>query len=168
MINGAVSPLYFRNIMHWHDVQDVWRASVAQGVFEGLIYGILFAVVFTTVVGVVTRAECAYLHVAKFLLGISVAVLGCWSLGGIIAMGLATLSPEFYRRAFLGVPESFAPMLRYAWVGGSIWGGMFGGLLSAVLGSVIFRYKWRQHLANHALEATSESAPSAAPEEPQG
>lgn len=29
MVNGAVSPLYFKNVMGWHDVQDVWRASVA-------------------------------------------------------------------------------------------------------------------------------------------
>jgi hypothetical protein len=35
-INGWVSPLDFRNILRWHDVDDVWRASIAQGIFERL------------------------------------------------------------------------------------------------------------------------------------
>lgn len=123
--------------------------------FEGLIYGILFAAVFATVVGILTKADCPYLCALKFLLGIGIAVLGCRILDGLIAMGLATLSPEFYRRSFIGVPESFGPMLCYAWVGSSIWGGMFGGLLSAILGSVIFRNKWKKRLGNKALEASS-------------
>ena len=59
-------------------------------------------------------------------------------------MGLATLSPEFYRHSFHGVPEDFGQMLRYAWVGGSIWGIQFGGLASVIVGSVLFRAKWRQ------------------------
>ena len=155
MVNGAVSPLYFKNIMRLHDVQDVWRASIVQGVLEGLIYGVLFAAVFATVVTLVSRADCPYLYVAKFMLGIGIAVLGCWALGGLIAMGLATLRPDLYRRAFIGVPESFDPMLRYAWVGGSIWGGMFGGVLAAILGSVVFRNKWKKRLANRVLETAS-------------
>ena len=59
-------------------------------------------------------------------------------------MGLATLSPEFYRSAFVGVPNEFGPMLRYAWVGGSIWGAEFGGLVSVVVGLVILRANWRR------------------------
>jgi len=42
------------------------------------------------------------------------------ALGGVVSMGLATLSPEFYPHAVRGAPEDFGPMLRYAWVGGSI------------------------------------------------
>ena len=61
-----------------------------------------------------------------------------------MAMGLATLSPEFYRKAFIGVPDEFVPMLRYAWVGGSIWGAMFGCLLAAVISLVSFVVRSRR------------------------
>ena len=35
-------------------------------------------------------------------------------------------------------------MLKYAWVGGSIWGGMIGGLLSAVFGVVVIKNNWEE------------------------
>jgi hypothetical protein len=63
----------------------------------------------------------------------------CWLIGGITAMGLGALSPEFYRRAFFGVLEEFGAKLSYAWVGGSIWGLEPGGLLSVVLGLAFHR-----------------------------
>lgn len=145
-INGAVSPTYFVRIMEWQDVSDVWRASLAEGILEGLIFGIVFALIFTTTIGIVTKATCTYLTALRYLLVILLAVYGCWAIGGLIGMGLATLSPEFYRRAFIGVPEDFGQMLRYAWVGGSIWGVEFGGLLALVIGLVIFRARWRRRL----------------------
>ena len=37
-INGVISPLYFQVVMGWQDVESIWRASIAQGIFEGLIY----------------------------------------------------------------------------------------------------------------------------------
>ena len=142
-INGWISPLYFRNIMRWQDVTDIWRASIAQGILEGLMFGLAFSVIFVAVVGIVTKARCPYRLSATYLLSIAAGAVLCWGLGGLIAMGLATLSPEFYRHAFRGVPEDFPEMLRYAWVGGSIWGLEFGGLASVIVGAVLFRAKWR-------------------------
>ncbi len=143
-VNGVVSPDYFRNVMRWHDIENIWRATIAQGIFEGLIYGIMFSVVFTLVVGLVSRARCSFLFAFQQMLMIVGAIYGCWATGGLIAMGLATLSAEFYRKTFIGVPDSFAPMLRYAWVGGSIWGAMFGGLMAVVIGSILFTVRWRR------------------------
>lgn len=143
-INGAVSPTYFVNIMGWHGVANVWRASIAEGILEGLVFGVFFALVFTATVGIVTKATCTYAAGVRCLLAILLAVYACWAAGGLIAMGLASFSPEFYRRAFVGVPEDFGQMLRYAWVGGSIWGVEFGGLLSVVIGLVIFSARWRR------------------------
>ncbi|NLE59891.1 MAG: hypothetical protein GX616_16180 [Planctomycetes bacterium] len=59
-VNGWVSPTYFRNIMRWHDVADIWRASIAQGILEGLMFGLAFSVIFVAVVGIVSRARCPY------------------------------------------------------------------------------------------------------------
>jgi hypothetical protein len=143
-VNGAVSPTYFINILGWHDVQNVWRASIAQGIFEGLVFGVLFSLIFTTGVGIISHATCRYTFALKYLGGVVAGGCLCWALGGVLAMGLAALSPEFYRRAFIGVPEETGPMLRYAWVGGSIWGAQFGGLVCIILGLVIFRAKWRR------------------------
>jgi hypothetical protein len=147
-INGAVSPLYFRNVMGWQDVQQIWWASVAQGIFEGLIYGTLFAAVFTLVVGISSRARCSFSFAVRHLLLMLLAILICWVAGGLAAMGLATLSPEFYQRSFVGVPDDFGAMLRYAWVGGSIWGALFGGLITLVIGSVLFAVRWRRAGSN--------------------
>jgi hypothetical protein len=45
-VNGWASPLYFPNIMRWNDVQDIWRASIGQGILEGILFGLAFAVIF--------------------------------------------------------------------------------------------------------------------------
>jgi hypothetical protein len=136
-VNGAVSPIYFVNILRWEYVENVWRAAIAQGVFEGLIYGAVFAVIFTLVVGSVSKARATFAFAAKHLARAGGIALACWCLGGLLAIGLAILSPDFYRRTFIGVPNEFGAMLRYAWVGGSIWGVMFGAVLSVVIASVM-------------------------------
>ena len=146
-INGWVSPVYFVTVLGWQGVRDVWSASIAQGIFEGLCFGVFFSLVFTTGVGVITRGSCSYGFALRHLLGIAAGALVGWAIGGLAAMGLATLSPEFYRRAFIGVPNEFGPMLGYAWVGGSIVGLELGGLVSVILGLVVLRTNWRKSLS---------------------
>jgi hypothetical protein len=143
-VNGWVSSLYFVTIMEWGGVKDVWRASIAQGIFEGLVFGAFFSLVFTAGVGIITRSSCSFGFAARHLLGIVAAAFVCWLIGGVAAMGLACLSPEFYQWKFIGVPAEFGPMLGYAWVGGSIWGVQLGGLVSVVLGLVVLRGNWRR------------------------
>ncbi len=142
-VNGSVSPLYYVTILGWHDVADVWRASIAQGLFEGFLFGVFFTLVFTAVTGVMTGAACPYGFGFKHLIGIVVGALVAWVLGGLAGVALAILSPEFYRRAFIGVPEDPGAMVRYAWVGGSIWGLELGGLVAVILGLVVLRSNWR-------------------------
>ena len=146
-VNGAVSPTYFRNILRWHHVENVWRAAVAQGIFEGLIYGVIFSVFFTLVIGLVSKARATFAFALKYLAFAGLVALSGWCLGGVIAMGLATLSPDFYRSTFIGVPPEFAEMLKYAWVGGSIWGVLFGAALSVVITSVTAAADWRRRNA---------------------
>lgn len=102
---------------------------------------------------VITRAACPIGFAFRHLLGILGGAYAGWALGGLAAIGLASLSPEFYRRAFIGVPGGTGPMLRYAWVGGSIWGAELGGLLSVILGVVILRSNWHR-LAGRVVGAT--------------
>jgi hypothetical protein len=143
-INGWVSPQYFIAILGWRGVQDVWRASIAQGILERLCFGVFFSLVFTVGVGIITRASCSYGFAVRYPLGIIAGAFVCWLIGGVAGLGLAALSPEFFRRTFISVPEVFGPMLAYAWVGGSIWGVELGGLVSVFLGLVVMRGDWRR------------------------
>ncbi|MFN0055799.1 MAG: hypothetical protein ACKV0T_26950 [Planctomycetales bacterium] len=144
VINGWVSPGYFVTIMHWHHVSDVWRASIAQGTFEGLLFGVFFSLVFATGTGIITRASCRFDFAVRHLLGILAGACVCWLLGGVAGMGLASLSPEFYRSTFLDAPPELSSIRAFAWVGGSIWGVELGGLASVILGLVVVRANWRQ------------------------
>ncbi len=169
-VSGKISALYFVNVLGWEDVSDVWRAAIAQGVLEGLLWGVFFALVFTTVVGIVTRGSCPYLLGATFLAGMVGGVLVGWLLGGLIAVGLAALSPEFYRETFYPMPENPAEMRRYAFVGGAIWGEMLGGVVAVTLGCVLFAVRWKRRTP--ASEGAALSAPPFGfrpePDQPQG
>jgi hypothetical protein len=143
-VGGAVSPLYFQNVLGWGEIENIWRAAVAQGIFEGLMYGLFFSVVFTLVVGIVSRAQCAYTSALRYLFSIMAGVYGCWVLGGLIGTGLAVLSPEFFQRTFADAPDRHAEMLRFAWVGGSIWGAVAGGVLAMTIGCILFGVRWKR------------------------
>jgi cytochrome c oxidase assembly factor CtaG len=143
-VNGLVSPRYFITIMRWRHVENLWRACIAEGIFEGSLCGFFFAVPFTFFTGMITRASCTYRFALRYLLGIVAASYAFWAVGGLVAVGLSAVSPEWYRRAIIGVPEEYGPMLAYAWVGGSIWGLVLGGLLSAILGLVVMRSDWQR------------------------
>lgn len=143
-INGRVSPEYYRAILRWDDTVDVPRAAIAQGVFEGLIYGVLFALVFTLVIGAVSKARAPFTFALRHLaLAMGIALLA-WCLGGSLGMALATLSPDFYRNAFRGVPYEFKAMLSYAWVGGSILGVLLGALLAVMIVSTLAWVNWNR------------------------
>ena len=145
MINGAVSPYYFKAIMYWN-FQDIWTASVAQGILEGLLYGVIFAVIFTTGLGLVTKGQSSYNFALRQLLKIVAIVFSCWIIGGLLAIFLSLLSPEFYKSHFPLTPLDKVEMVKFAWVGGSIWGGMIGGLLGTILGIVVTKNSWPKHL----------------------
>jgi hypothetical protein len=143
-INGAVSPEYFRTVMEWENVANVWRASVAQGVFEGLLFGLAFGVLFALLVGILSKGCSPYPLAARYLLAVAGGAAVGWVLGGLVAMGLVLLSPEFFRHTFRDAPKQLSPMLRYAWVGGSIWGLQLGGLGALIVGCVAFGTRWRR------------------------
>ncbi len=152
-VNGWVSPEYFVAVLGWDGIEDVWRASIAQGMFEGLVFGIFFSLVFTVATGIITESSCSFGFAFLYLLGILVGRLVCWVLGGLAATGLATLSPAFYRQTFFKVPKDPGSMLRYAWVGGSIWGAELGGLVAVVVGLVLLRSSWRRQTGGESMSS---------------
>jgi hypothetical protein len=151
-INGRVSPLYFQNIMRWNDVSDIPRAAIAQGIFEGLICGLIFGTIFVLAVSIISRLRLGIAHSFSYLGWLFGSTFLAWCLGGVLAIFLAWISPEFYRRAFIGVPEDLSSMLPYAWVGGSIWGVQFGGFALLIIWIAVFGMKWK---ANQAVDSTA-------------
>jgi hypothetical protein len=142
-INAQVSEQYFRTILGWQNVTDITRAIIAQGIFEGLICGLVLSTLFLAVVAFVSRAQCDYLFGLRYVLGLLATAFVLWAVGGVLAVILISISPEFYRSHFIGVPEGVADRLRYAWVGGSIWGVQFGGAAATFIFMALFRAKWR-------------------------
>lgn len=145
MINGSVSPYYFRTTMNW-DFQDIWIATVAQGILEGLMHGIFFALIFTTGFGLITKGKANYQFALKHILRIAIIVMICWFIGGLLAMMLVNLSPDFYRSHFPWTPTQTIEQLKFAWVGGSIWGEILGSFLSAILGLVAVKNSWLEYI----------------------
>ncbi|TAE15537.1 MAG: hypothetical protein EAZ95_08630 [Bacteroidetes bacterium] len=140
-VNGWVSPYYFQAIMGW-SFPDIWGASIAQGIFEGILYGLIFSIVFTTAFAVITKNEASFSFAYRILRKIVLIVLVCWCIGGVLAMLLATLSSSFYKSSFPATPQDFAEMLRFAWVGGSIWGGIIGSVLGAIIAVFTLKNSW--------------------------
>jgi hypothetical protein len=142
-INGVVSPTYFIRVMGW-STSNVWAESVAEGVFEGLVIGTMLSVIFTLTTGLVTQATVEYLTLLRCLLRIAVAVFCLWAIGGVAGVVLAYAFPGFFGNTFIGVPDSASEMLRYAWVGGSIWGEYMGGPLGMTVALVLFSVRWKR------------------------
>jgi prolipoprotein diacylglyceryltransferase len=132
--------------MYW-DFKDIWSASIAQGILEGLLYGVIFSVIFTTGFGLVTKGQATYGFAFSQLIKLIVIIFLCWAIGGLLALFLATLSPNFYKAHFPYTPTDKKEMLKFAWVGGSIWGGMIGGFLSALLGVVVTKNSWSKKIS---------------------
>lgn len=142
VINGAVSPTYFTSVMGWQ--YDVWFWSVMEGWLEGFVFGILLSIVFTTAIGIISRATCELSTAMRWLGRIVLGTYALWALGGLCGVALAASLPRFFQTHFIEVPSDRSQMLRYAWVGGSIWGAYAGGPISVIVGLLFFRSWWHR------------------------
>lgn len=140
-IDAQISEQYFRTVLGWRDVTEVTRAIIAQGIFEGLVCGLVLSTIFTVAITIISRAQCGYLFGLRFVLGLLGTALLLWAIGGALGVGLAWLSPEFFRSHFRGAPANLPDQLRYAWVGGSIWGVQFGGIAATFVFIALFGAK---------------------------
>lgn len=136
MINGAISPYYFKKIMQW-EFEEIWIASIAQGILEGVVYGLFFALVFTPSFAIITKGKGSYVFALQNFKRIIVIIFMCWAIGGLISLFLASLSPDFYRSHITSAPTDIIELIKFAWVGGSIWGEMIGGFIGIIIGIVL-------------------------------
>lgn len=144
-VNGAVSPTYFTWVMGW-DGFGVWLASIQQGILEGTVIGTLLSLVLTLGIGLITRATCTYLYALRFLLGVVFAVYVTWAVGGAIGVVWAARAPSYFLNTFVGTYLNFRELLRFAWVGGTIWGAYLGGPLAVLISLIVFHFRWRRQI----------------------
>jgi hypothetical protein len=93
-----------------------------EGKVKGSVVGLFFSSILTTTIGIITRATCPLGIGLRWLGYIVLAIYATWIAGGICGVGLAEFNPTFFRNTFFQTPSDHWQMLRFAWVGGSIWG----------------------------------------------
>lgn len=136
-INSYISPEYYQIILEW-DFQGIWAASVAQGVMEGVAYGVLFSIVILVSI-LIFRRGTAWPKVAQHILKAIFLVYLSWLLGGMIALLLASISPDFYMGFIDREGIQVVSLLKFAWVGGSIKGAMYGALVGALITAIAIK-----------------------------
>lgn len=133
MVNGAVSPGYFRDVMGWYDVRNIWLGSVGEGMLEGAIYGLVYSVVFSILISVVSNRQCPFGVAVRYGLVTLALAAAMWVFGGTCGVAWVLTLPDHSPPAFFGYHTSWLSRVSYAWVRGSICGIVDGGLLCVVL-----------------------------------
>jgi hypothetical protein len=150
-VTASFAAEYFRAVLRWWDIEDLWRASVAEGVFQGLLFGFFGALFFALFLGITTRCRVGYHAVARGLILTGFSALLGWALGGAIGIGIVLLSPERFERLFR-VPEDQElafDAVAFGWAGGSTSGILLGALAGVIVAFVRIR-------AHHRLALESE------------
>lgn len=132
-LNVILSQEYYQRVMGW-ELSYIWRRAVLQGLLEGLVYGFLFGAVYTFVIGLRVGFNISWTFVRKQVVSIAKIIYMFWLIGGIVAIFLAFVFPHSYDQFIISVPQETLSRIRYAWVGGSIWGGIIGGLIATIRG----------------------------------
>jgi hypothetical protein len=143
VINASVSSTYFQAILGITPAEVRLRVPL-QGIFEGGALGFFFGLILALAISVITRQRCPLSLALNVLIRVMLIALVCWVIGGACGVLLAALAPTFYRVQFNSVPADFAGMLRYAWVGGSIWGAYAAALIGAAWGTFWIYKGWKR------------------------
>jgi hypothetical protein len=144
-----VSPTYFNAIVGWmYGGAMSWGDVVFQGLLESTAFGVLLAVAFTLAFVLATGCR-ATLHEAAIALVVGIIVcLALWLVGGLAGVAWTTISPVSFRSAFHVVAPTQAALVRWGFVGGSIWGANLGGLAAIVTASIVVHLRYRRVVAN--------------------
>jgi hypothetical protein len=104
------------------------------------LFGTGFSLIFTIAALCIFKKECSYYLGLNYLAVIILGAFLGWFVGGIAGYGLAFLSEDWIRTQFMQGCISISP-IRFAWVGGSIYGIELGGLISLPLAIVMMYQK---------------------------
>jgi hypothetical protein len=142
VVNGSVSGEYFSIVMGWNSIEAPFLA-IPQGMLEGSGLGAGFGIVVAISFAASTKLR-GRSDLALRAWGIAVLVaLVCWGAGGGCGVAIASCSPNLFHAMF---PQSRAAveLVRYAWVGGSIWGGYGGTVVGSVVACIYLHVRWRR------------------------
>lgn len=142
LVNGGISGEYFAIAMGWNALEAPLLA-IPQGMLEGGALGVLFGVVVAIAFSASTKLRGRSGLALRAWGWAVLAALICWAGGGACGAGLASFSPDLFHALF---PPSRAAvdLVRFAWVGGSIWGGYGGAMVGAVVACVYLHVRWRR------------------------
>ena len=141
-INDRVSSDYFSIVMSWDGTHSPLQA-IAQGMLEGGALGLFFGFFFAIAAAASTRMRCPLRMALRVVMEAIVFVLFVWAVGGVIGIILAANWPNLWGFVFTGVPPR-VNLLRFAWVGGSIWGSYAATPLAVLGGSLELHQRWKR------------------------
>ncbi len=143
VVNGWISEAYFMEIMRW-EPPSIWERAVFQGILEGTVYGIIFSIIYTITFAVISRGRGTWRFAIYQILKTIPIIYICWAIGGVLTIILSFIFYEPFNEIIFKLPNTALPRIKYAWVGGSIWGGMIGGVVGVVYSIVITSKNWHR------------------------
>jgi len=145
LINARVSPYYFAAILGWNE-NEAPRRAIGQGALEGVVLGLFFGVFFSIAVAASTRLRCDIRTGTRPLMQAVIIVLIAWFAGGVAGVAFAGGEPRTFSAIVIAAPSDPDALMRYGWVGGSIWGAYLGTILALIVSTVSLHVRWRKRL----------------------
>lgn len=143
-VSGVVSRAYFDAIVGWmYGGRMSWGEVIFQGLLESTAFGVLLAFAFTLVFVLATGCRATLRDAAVALAAGIIVCLALWLVGGLAGIAWTTLSPVSFRNAFRVVAPTQADLVRWGFVGGSLWGAYFGGLAAILTASIVAHVRYR-------------------------
>lgn len=159
-VNGTVSREYFGIVMFYGFTPTLERV-VQQGMSEGTGLGLLVGIVAAIAISVSTGFRCPVGLACKTLVLCAVVTMVCWMLGGLFASISELILPSIYESFFPITTRASSPV-RFAWVGGTIWGAYGGTFASVIVGPIWLYSQWKR-LVEGARGFPIESKPASQP-----
>lgn len=152
LINVRISREYFEKVMWWSgSVAVETRLAIQQGMLEGGALGTIAGIALSVTIAASARLRCPAgfgLRTLAVALGLA---LVCWFIGGGVGAFLGSTVPALWGTRFISVPLG-ASTVRFAWVGGSIWGAYAGTVIAALISTVGFHLRWKRRVSTARAE----------------